>query len=167
MLQSERMASHWVTNCSNEHWRHLRNWSNGVEFECRDSLLVPASFFGAANLLPLILFIPFYDRFIYPCLSGWKWFSMLARMAVGNFFIVASTLSAIVIEAVRMEMFSAAVKDDKAIMINAISFNRHVTTFDVAAPISAFYISIPFFFFVFAELFSNVTGKNEALFKCH
>ena len=153
------MASHWANNCTYKHWKHISHWSNNVNFQCRDSQVIPASFFGAANLLPLILFIPFYDRCVYPCLSGWKWFSMLSRMAVGNFFIVASTLSAIVIETVRIEMFSKAVRSNETVLINAISFNSHMTTYDVASPLSALYISIPFFFFVFAELFSNVTGK--------
>ena len=161
------MAQEWVQNCTPRHWEHILSIANGTTVTCEDSRIVLSSLFGAANLLPLLLFIPFYDRCIYPCLSGWKWFSMLSRMAVGNVFIVASVVAAIVIEGARMEMLSAAIRTNETVLINAFGFNQHTTTYNVASPLSVLYISIPFFFFVFAELFSNVTGKHPKPLPSH
>lgn len=153
--------SFWLTNCTHSQLRHLnRHTAEGVTYDCEQPLTLPAVFFGGVNLLPLILFIPFYDRLIYPYLNGWKWFSMLSRMAVGNFFIVASILSAIVIEGIRMETLAVSLRRNQTVLINAISFHEGITSYELASPLSEFYLAIPFFFFVFAELFSNVTGKN-------
>lgn len=158
-MQSYRMTSPWVDNCTLKQQEHLRNHADGINFQCDNSKSIPTLLFGAANLFPLLMFMPFYDRIIYTWLSGWKWFSMLARMAWGNVFIVASILSAIAIEVVRVEVLSETLRDNGTITINALSFHERVTAYEVASPMSEVYVTIPFFFFAFAEVFSNVTGK--------
>lgn len=159
VMQSYRMTSRWVNNCSFKQHEHLQKHANGSNFRCENSEIIPALLFGAANLFPLLLFMPFYDRIIYTWLSGWKWFSMLARMAWGNFFIVVSILSAIAIEVVRVEVLSSKLRDNGTVTINAFSFREGVTSYEVASPLHNVYLAIPFFFFAFAEVFSNITGK--------
>lgn len=144
---------------------HLLQQANGVAFHCQQSDKIPAVLFGAANLLPLLLIVPFYDRIIYTWLSGWKWFSMLTRMALGNLFIVASIFAVIAIETARVVLLSETLKGNETVpvLMNAISFRQGVTAFEVASPLTVTYLSIPFLFFVFAEILSNITGKQYCM----
>lgn len=145
-------------NCSERDFGHLNKYAhNGVQFTCMAPQAIPASFFGAANLLPLLLIIPLFDRIVYTCLNGWKWFSMLTRMAVGNFFIIASVVSAAGIEGVRVHQLADVLRNN-SVLINAISYYEDTNSYNVASPMSAIYIAIPYLFFVFAELLSNITG---------
>lgn len=167
VMQTYRMKVKQAVNCSAAQLGYLQNISHHgrTPFKCE----VPTFFsnvlfqFGGSSLLPLLLFLPFYERFIYTCLNGWKWFSMLARMALGNCFIVASILSALAIEVARMGLVSEMIRENKTVVINALSFHENITTYEVASPVSAFYIAIPYFFFVFAQIFSKITGKNTKL----
>jgi hypothetical protein len=162
MMQTYRMRMLWHTNCTTDELVHLRKFSN-THFQCEASKFIPAIFFGAANLFPVLVFLPFYDRIIYTWLSGWKWFSMLARMAWGNAFILVSIISAIAIEVVRIRMLSETLLGDDvthvSVTVNAMSFHRGASTFDIASPLPRMYVIIPYFFFAFAEVFSNITGK--------
>lgn len=144
--------------CTSKELAHLNEYAK-INFTCTAAQPIPASFFGASNLLPLLLAIILFDRLIYMCLNGWKWFSMLTRMAVGNFFIIASVVSAAAIEAVRMNQL-AEVLGNKTVLINTISYYEDTSSYNVASPMSSAYIAIPYFFFVFAELLLNITGKN-------
>lgn len=150
-------------NCSRRELGHLYNLANpDIKVMCARPQTVPASFFGAANLLPLLVIIPVFDRLVYTCLNGWKWFSMLTRMAVGNFFIIASVVSAAAIEGIRVNLLADALRN-KTVLINTISYYEDTSSYNVASPMSSIYIAIPFFFFVFAELFSNITGKRISI----
>lgn len=169
-MQTYRMKVKQVENCSATQLDYLRNISHSAgggdtPFKCEvPTILSNVLFqFGGSSLLPLLLLLPFYERFVYTCLNGWKWFSMLARMALGNCFIIASVLSALAIEVVRMELVSETILGNKTVVINALSFHKSITTYEVAAPVSAFYIAIPYFFFVFAQIFSKITGKSTKL----
>ena len=164
VMQTYRMKVKQVDNCSSTQLGYLQNLSDGNDtpFKCEaPTFLSNVLFqFGGSSLLPLLLFLPFYERFVYTCLNGWKWFSMLARMALGNCFILASVLSAMAIEVVRMVLVSETIQNG-TVVINALSFHENITTFEVAAPVSAFYIAIPYFFFVFAQIFTKITGEDK------
>ena len=158
-MQSYRMTSPWNQNCSFRANKHLEKHANGTAFHCIKSQSLAALLFGAANLFPILLFLPLYDRIVHTWLSGWKWFSMLARMAWGNIFIVVSILSAIAIEVVRIEKLSDTLVENGTVLINSLNFHPGTVSFEVASPLLSVYVSIPFFFFAIAEVFSNITGK--------
>lgn len=127
--------------------KHFNKFTNCTPFHCKESKLIPTTLFGAANLLPVLLFLPFYDRVIYTWLSGWKWFSMLVRII----FILVSILSAIVIEeVVSIDMQSETLRENGTITINVTAFHKGAGSFEVASPLSTVYVMIPFFFFAFA-----------------
>ena len=152
-------------NCSQRALAHLQHVAGKINFTCQESPATPTNVeFAAASLLPLLLLMPLYDRLIYSCLSGWKWFSMLSRMALGNFFIVASVVSAAGVEGARMHQLASVLRGNHTpVVINAQRFHPGTDAFDVASPLPELYILIPFTFFVFAELFSNVTGEYSYL----
>lgn len=162
-MQSYRMMGITSSNCSTRQLDHLRIVASGVSYRCW-SWPDPYRLFFATNLIPLILIIPFYDRIVYSCLSGWKWFSMLTRMAFGNLFAVLTAVSAIVIEGFRMKELQETFKSNETVVeINAISYHKEMTDYQVSSSLHLYYLVIPFFFFVFAELLSNITGKKKEL----
>ena len=134
--------------------------SGNITFKCQQwkSVSVPGILFGASNLFPLLLFVPIYDRLIYMFLSGWRWFSMLSRIAVGNLFIVASIVSATAIEGVRMHKLWDVMRHNETVTVNALNFHKDITSYYVSSPLPALYLAIPYVLFSFAELFSNITG---------
>ena len=166
-IQSTAVTQHYKmslfswTNCSQTSLAHLQDLAGKINFTCQESPATPTILFIAAGFLPLLLLMPLYDRLIYSCLSGWKWFSMLSRMAVGNFFIVASVVSVAGVEGARMHQLASVLRGNHTpVVINIHSFHPGTDAFDVASPLPEFYVLIPFLFFLFAQLFSNVTGEN-------
>ena len=83
---------------------------------------------------------------------------MLARMAVGNFFIVACVLCATVVEGMRITWLASAIRNNETVLINTIDYHEDISSYNVASPMPALYIAIPMFCFVFAELLCNITG---------
>ena len=162
VMQGYRMTPmyYMIEPCQSKQQHQLKMLSNSTMFKCHSWKSLPTSLFGTANLFPLLFILPFYDRVIYLCLSGWKWFSMLSRIAIGNLFVLASIISAIVIEGIRMHKLQERIGGTEEVMINMISFSSHkdITLYEVASPLHVLYLAIPFLLFDFAELFSNITG---------
>lgn len=147
-------------SCSEEQQAYIQQYpqSSNVTVTCKQAQVLPSLLFGIANLLPLLLVIPVFDRFVYTCLNGWKWFSMLARMAAGNFFIIASLFSAAVIEYVRIKQLVKGITIEGNVTINTIAYHEDVSLYNLASPMTQLYIIVPYLFFMFAELLCNITG---------
>ena len=136
---------------------------SNFSFNCQYWTIPSPVGFAVTNLLPLLLLIPLFDRFIYTCLSGWKVFSMFGRIAIGNLFLFSSILMGLGVEVYRFslsrEMLSA-IGSNRTLNINVIPFHTESSlVFHVATPVSIVLVLPQYFLFAFAEVFATITSE--------
>ena len=171
MLQGLRMQPLSHINCSDDLIKSLTPpHSSNVTVHCQKLSIPPPIGLALSNLFLLVLLIPLFDRVIYICLSGWKWLSMLGRIAIGKLFILATICMALVVEIVRRDYHS---QNEDTITVNSFSFHTiSSTTLKLASPVTVMLLMPQYWLFAFAELFCNITGiinilSLSAIMKCH
>ena len=143
---------------------HLNPYINltDKQINCSMQDLPPVVGNMIADLLPLLILIPLFDRVVYVCLNGWKWFSMLGRIGIGKIFLLLSVTCALVLEIFRQHSLSVQLgRANGTIAINAIRFHTdQADSLYVASDISLYSLWPQYILFSFAELFCNITGKS-------
>ena len=133
---------------------------------CQFWKVTPAIWIGIANIAPLLIIVPLFDRLIYPSLARHSP-PMLARIGVGKLFLLASIIIAIGIESFRNNELGDHILADngtKSLVLNAIPFHTgSSTTLHVASPVSIALIIPQYLLFAFAEVLSNVTGQHSLI----
>ena len=132
------------------------------KFNCQYWTIPSPVGFAVTNLVPLLVLIPLFDRFIYTCLSGWKVFSMFGRIAIGNLFLLFSIIMGLGVEVYRFSLSRemSTVIGSNTLNINVIPFHTESSlVFHVATPMSILLVLPQFFLFAFAEVFANITSE--------
>jgi len=121
----------------------------------------PSLWLSIANIFPILIIVPLFDRIIYPCLRGYQP-TMLKRIGFGKLFLLISIIVAIVVEIFRVQSLWQHLRGDNFLIINAIPFHTgSSTTLHVASPLNVALIIPQYLLFCFAEVLSNITGESR------
>lgn len=134
---------------------------NGRHVDCQYWNAPPSLWLAIANVFPVLILIPFFDRVIYPIFVSTP--TMLRRIGVGKVFLLASIAVATGVECFRAKQLTEFLwNNPNNITINAIPFHTgSSTTLHVASPAAIELIIPQYFLFTFAEVLSNITGKLQ------
>ena len=146
-----------VQNCTQNLLTNTHFFENVTRrIECQLWKVVPSLWLALANIVPVLILIPIFDRLVYVCFR----IKMFKRMAIGKFFLFISIVVAIAVEGVRHRKLSDHfAMPNSTIVINAIPFHTESTaTFHTASPLSIFWITPQYFVFAFAEVLASITG---------
>ena len=135
--------------------------------DCEFWKVPPSLWLSIANIFPILIIVPLFDRVIYPCLRGYQP-TMLKRIGLGKIFLLISIIVAIVVEIFRIRSLWQHLREDTSIIINAIPFHTDSsTTLHVASPLVVTLIIPQYLLFCFAEVLSNVTGEPVRVYIIH